>query len=91
MKRSSVSVTANLAKGFGRQNSREKEQFYLVSSGLLYELKDQLLIARDVGYITQKEFLQTAEIANKCHAQLNAFVRSHRAKRNSNIEHRNSG
>lgn len=90
MKRSSASVTANIAEGFGRQNSREKEQFYMISSGSLYELKDQLLIARDVGYMKQGDFQELAELCNKCHAQLNAMLRAHRKKRNSNIEHQDS-
>ena len=90
MKRSSASITANIAEGFGRQNSKEKEQFYMIAAGSLFELKDQLLIARDVGYISKDDFDGVAEIANKCHAQLNAFIKAHRQKRNSSIEHRNS-
>lgn len=90
MKRSAASVTANIAEGFGRSGSKEKEQFYLISSGSLYELKDQLLIARDVGYIADRQFLPIAETANKCHAQLNALLKTHRSLRNSNIKHRDS-
>lgn len=90
MKRSSASVTANIAEGFGRTHSKEKEQFYLISAGSLFELKDQLLIARDVGYIDEVEFLELAEVANKCHAQLNAMLRTHRSNRNSKFENRDS-
>lgn len=90
MKRSSASVTANIAEGFGRQHSKEKEQFYLISAGSLFELKDQLLIAKDVAYIDDEIFLELAELANKCHAQLNAMLRTHRANRNSKFEHRDS-
>lgn len=90
MKRSSASVTANIAEGFGRQHSKEKEQFYLISAGSLFELKDQLLIARDVGYIDNDVFVEVAEIANKCHAQLNAMLKVHRNNRNSKFENRAS-
>lgn len=90
MKRSSASVTANFAEGFGRQHSKEKEQFYLISAGSLFELKDQLLIARDVGYIDNDVFVEVAEIANKCHAQLNAMLKVHRNNRNSKFENRAS-
>lgn len=90
MKRSSSSVTANLAEGFGRRNSKEKEQFYLISSGSLFELKDQLLIARDVGYIDNDAFLRLAELANKWHSQLNAMLNTHRNRRNSKFQNRDS-
>lgn len=82
MKRFSASVTANIAEGFGRKNSKEKEQFYLISIGSLFELKDQLLIAKDVGYIGKSNFDELAELANKCHAQLNAMFNTHRNIRN---------
>ncbi len=90
MKRSAASVTANIAEGFGRQNSKEKEQFYLISAGSLFELKDQLLIAKDVGYINENSFLLVAELANKCHAELNALLKTHRNNRNSKFEIRDS-
>lgn len=90
MKRSSASITANIAEGFGRQHSKEKEQFYLISAGSLFELKDQLLIAKDVKYINESDFLKLADLANKCHAQLNAMLKVHRATRNSKFENRES-
>ncbi len=90
MKRSSASITANIAEGFGRKNSKEKEQFYLISAGSLFELKDQLLIAKDVGYIDKEHFEELAELTNKCHAQLNAMLNTHRNIRNSKFENRDS-
>ncbi len=90
MKRSAASVTANIAEGFGRKNSKEKEQFYLISAGSLFELKDQLLIAKDVGYIKSDVFGRVAKLANQCHAQLNAMLRTHRARRNSTFKNRDS-
>lgn len=86
MKRSSASVTANIAEGFGRIGSREKEQFYRIAAGSLFELKDQLLIAYDVGYINRINLDSTAVLANKCHAQLNALLSAHRQIRNSKFE-----
>ena len=90
MKRSSASVTANIAEAYGRQHSKEKEQFYLISAGSLFELKDQLLIAKDVGYLDENDFQKLAELANKCHAQLNAMLSVHRSSRNSKFNIPNS-
>lgn len=83
MKRSVASITANIAEGFGRRGTKEKEQFYLIAAGSLFELKDQLLIARDVSYVTDLQFDEAAGLANKCHAQLNALLAKHRSVQNS--------
>src|SRR3989344_3697710 len=53
MRRAVTSVTSNVADGFGRQTYKEKVQFYYLAQGSLIELKNQLLIARDVGYLVK--------------------------------------
>ena len=40
MKRAAVSVTSNIAEGFGRQSYKEKVQFYYLAQGSLIELKN---------------------------------------------------
>jgi len=61
IRRSSVSITSNIAEGFSRQGKKEKIQFYYLSMGSLTELQNQLLIARDVGYLNNKMFQSLAE------------------------------
>lgn len=56
IRRSSVSITSNIAEGFSRQGKKEKIQFYYLSMGSLTELQNQLLIAKDVGYISKEHF-----------------------------------
>jgi len=75
MCRSSVSVTSNVAEGFGRQGYKEKVHFYYQAQGSLIELKNQILIAKDVGYITQEELTELAEQANKTHALLQGLIK----------------
>jgi four helix bundle protein len=55
VRRAAVSITSNLAEGFSRKSAKEKIQFFHVSLGSLTELQNQLLIARDVKYITVEE------------------------------------
>jgi four helix bundle protein len=57
MRRSSVSVTSNLAEGFGRRGKADKKRFYDMSIGSLYELENQLFIARDVDLISTSDSL----------------------------------
>lgn len=65
MRRAAVSITSNIAEGFGRHGYKEKIQFYYLAHGSLTELKNQYIITRDVGYITIEEYQQsTIKIAN---------------------------
>lgn len=54
MRRSAVSVTSNIAEGFGRRSIREKIQFYFIAQSSLTELQNQLLVSRDVGYTSSE-------------------------------------
>jgi len=56
IRRCTVSISSNIAEGFSRQSKKEKLQFYYTSKGSLTELQNQILIARDVGYINKEEF-----------------------------------
>lgn len=75
MRRAASSVTANIAEGFGRQTYKEKLQFYYLAQGSLTELKNFILIARDVNYLEQKDFNELAEQANLTHKLLQGFYR----------------
>ncbi len=53
--RAAVSVTSNIAEGYGRIGIRDKCNFYAIAMGSLREVQNQMLIARDLGYITKLE------------------------------------
>jgi four helix bundle protein len=61
IRRASVSITSNIAEGFSRNSYREKAQFYSMALGSLTEAQNQLLIAKDLSYITKDEFLSLAD------------------------------
>lgn len=75
MRRAASSITANIAEGFGRQSYKEKVQFYYMSQGSLVELKNFILIAKDVGYLKEKDFQQLTEQINLTHQLLQGFIR----------------
>lgn len=78
MRRAAASVTSNIAEGFGRQSFKEKLQFYFLPQGSLLELKNLILIAKDVGYFDQKEFNDLAEQANTVDKLLRGFLQKTR-------------
>lgn len=75
MCRSSVSITSNIAEGFSRQSYKEKVQFYSMSLGSLTELQNQLLIARDVGYIKGPDFKSPADQSVVVHKILVGLIK----------------
>lgn len=76
IKRAAISVTSNIAEGFSRQSKKEKRNFYYIAKGSLTELQNQLLIAKDVEYISKEEFEKTAEQSKKVFALLNGLIRA---------------
>ncbi len=75
MRRCAVSITSNIAEGFSRQSSKEKIQFYRVSLGSLTELQNQLLIARDVGYLASSAFKKQADQTVKVQKIINGLIK----------------
>ena len=60
IQRAVISITSNIAEGFARHSNRENIQFYYMSLGSLTEVQNQLLIARDLGFINKKLFSEVA-------------------------------
>lgn len=74
LRRCVISITSNIAEGFGRHSYKEKIQFYYQSQGSLTELKNQIYIARDVGYITYEQFDQIIKQADQVHKLLQGLI-----------------
>jgi len=56
MRRSAVSVTSNIAEGFGRNTFKDKVHFFYQARGSMTELRNQFIIAKDIGYISIPEY-----------------------------------
>jgi four helix bundle protein len=55
MTRAAVSIPSNLAEGQGRNSAKEFKQFPAISLGSLAELETQLIIAKEIEYLTQED------------------------------------
>lgn len=55
LRRAIVSVTSNIAEGFSRNMRGDKVQFYTIAQGSLTEVEDQILVAKDVGYLSVED------------------------------------
>ena len=56
MQRAAVSIMSNVAEGFERSRSGEFHQFLSMAKASCAELRSQLYVASDVGYVDQARF-----------------------------------
>jgi four helix bundle protein len=59
IRRASVSITSNIAEGFGRKSAVDKKHFYLIAKTSLAEVQNQLITAKDLGYMNKDKFEET--------------------------------
>jgi len=75
IRRAAVSITSNVAEGFSRQSYKEKTQFYAMALGSLTEVQNQLLIAKDVSYLSENDFNEIGEQAIIAHKLINGLIK----------------
>ena len=80
LRRAAVSITSNIAEGFRKNTVKEKRQFYQMALGSLTEIQNQLIIARDVGYIDTSTYKNINEHTNLVGKLLTGLLRSAPAK-----------
>ena len=54
--RAAVSIVSNIAEGFERRSGNQFQQFLDIANGSTGEVRAQLYIALDLGYINQNQF-----------------------------------
>lgn len=80
IQRAAVSVCSNIAEGFGRRTSREKDQFYAIANGSLTEVENQLLIAKGIKYIQESDYIVLEGQCNLTHKILSGLQRANKLK-----------
>lgn len=65
IQRAAVSIMSNIAEGFERGNPREFHQFLSVAKASCAEVRSQLYVALDVGYIDEKVFQTLMALAKE--------------------------
>jgi len=74
MRRASVSIMSNIAEGFESQTQAMFIKYLGYAKGSAGELRAQLYIARDQGYITEEDFNIMFSTAEICSRQLTRFI-----------------
>ena len=74
IRRAAVSIPSNIAEGFGRGGNREFLQFLSIAQGSLFELKTQLIIANEIGYLDNEIFIKISNDSDEVGKMLTSFM-----------------
>lgn len=76
LRRAVVSVSANIAEGFGRKSQKDKLHFYAIAYGSLLESKNFFYLSHRLGYISEQELEDLLAQTTSCQKLLNALMKS---------------
>ncbi len=74
IRRSAVSVPSNISEGYERDSKRQFLYFLVIAKGSCGELRTQLMIARNLNYLDEKEFVKINEQCLSTSKQLSGFI-----------------
>jgi four helix bundle protein len=75
IRRAAISVTSNIAEGYGRYHYQENIQFCRQSRGSLYEVLDHLTTAVDLGYVSDGELQKYRSAIVDAVKLINGYIR----------------
>ncbi len=76
LQRAAVSVPANIADGYERNHRKEYLQFLYIAKGSLGEVETYLLLAKDLGYLTETEFCAAGNIREETSRIIKGLIKS---------------
>lgn len=65
IRRASISVTSNIAEGYGRRSPRDFARFLTMASGSVAEVQSQLYLALDLGYLNEPDATATLALTRR--------------------------
>ena len=74
IRRSSTSIPTNIAEGCGRNGDAELARFMTISMGSASEVEYQLLLAYDLGYLSQETYAELHEKVTEVKRMLAGFI-----------------
>ncbi|HUS20319.1 MAG TPA: four helix bundle protein [Terriglobales bacterium] len=80
IRRASISVFSNIAEGQGRISKGEFQQFLGHACGSLLELRSQLEVSVDLGFLPSEDFKKLDDIAAHVLRLINGLIDSLRSK-----------
>jgi four helix bundle protein len=79
IQRSAVSIPSNIAEGDNLDTDKQSTRHFYIARGSTAELRTQLIISAEIGYITSEEFELFDSDCDKISAMLTTLIK-HRLK-----------
>lgn len=76
IKRSSVSIPSNIAKGAGRNSNKEFKHFLSIANGSAYELHTQLILTIELGLIAKEKVQPVLDLITEVQKMNYSFQKS---------------
>jgi four helix bundle protein len=83
MRRAAVSVPSNIAEGSARGSRKDFRQFVKIARGSKCELQTQLLIAKRLGYSSERSISEAERLSHEVGQMLSGLDNYLRTKRSS--------
>ncbi|WP_317040774.1 four helix bundle protein [Pricia antarctica] len=75
MRRAAYSIPSNIAEGCGRDSDAEFKRFLIISQGSASELEYFTILAKDLRYLAEPDFILLKNDVNRVKRSLNNLIR----------------
>jgi four helix bundle protein len=76
MRRAAVSIPSNIAEGQERNSAKEFRQFLAIALGSVAEIETQLIIAKEIHYLTEAEVEPFMAIIDRLRKMTRGLIKS---------------
>jgi len=73
LRRATISIASNLAEGTSRNTNKDKAYFSTIAFSSLMEVLNQVIIAEELGYLLETDYLELRGQIEKVSNKLNAL------------------
>jgi four helix bundle protein len=75
MRRAAISVMSNISEGFERRSDKEFARFLRIAKGSCGEVRSQLIVAFDQGYLDETEFRVAETLARRASGTIGNLIK----------------
>ena len=76
MRRSASSIPTNIAEGCGRSTNPDFKRFLIIATGSSSELEYQLILAKDLKFITESKFKELETETIEIRKMIHSFIKN---------------
>ncbi len=74
IRRATISIAANIAEGAGKKTDADFARFLYISMGSASEVEYHILLAKDLGYVSNNRFCQLTNDIEEIKKMLTGFI-----------------